>query len=307
MYRSRTFIKAIEPPLPDTIWACGPGDVHLGADNRSKALLELLSYITCEVLVLNGDFIDHANLERFRNKRGFKKKNGEWEHTGRLRRRDRRVIQRIEKMREAGTRVIYIHGNHDEGIEDMLVQVRALLQDQRQQKNKDFWDMLLALRLMGNWEHCHETVLERNDVKYFFTHGDAWDHIVHSKQTLTGLGAFFWEVLKGVEREKHTVAQFVKRRVKRWTQISNQVAAGASAEALFRDAQYAFAGHTHDPWRTDIKVPGKGTVNYVNIGSFDLHESGFFTITPEGVVTLHRVYAHNKHIGNPRHKKPVRK
>jgi len=283
MKRSRTWIEKIEPPLPEHIVVCGPGDVHLAADNRSKALLELLRSITTDVLVLSGDFLDTDNLEKLLT---------------RLSKTDRKVIEQIHTMHDNGMRIVYLLGNHDADVHDLLKYVQLRLLDEEVDLRTKEGKVLKALDGIRDWEICTSIVLEHRGVQHFFIHGDQWDHIVHSKKIITGLGTFFWEILKRVDKKRHKYASAAKRNIKKWTQISKQVASGAIAVAKAEKAQYAYAGHTHDIW--EFKLDG---VKFKNLGSFDLHESGFFTIDREGVVRLHRIYTFDKHIKNPRKKK----
>jgi UDP-2,3-diacylglucosamine pyrophosphatase LpxH len=295
MQKSRTWIERIEPPLPARIWAAGPGDVHLAAENRSKALIELLHPLEMKVLVLNGDFLDHTNVRRLCRDQTWLERRNKLVHSGRLRQVDQHVIRLIEAKRRTGTRIVLNIGNHDVGMQDLFIRARSLALDDVERRNPHVREILKNLLLIENWELREELLLERNGIKFYITHGDRWDHIVHSKHAITGLGSFFWEHLKRIEREKQHVAHFAKRQVKLWTKISQQVAAGAITVARYHGAQYALAGHTHHAERKHIDG-----IDYVNIGSFDLHESGFFTITPEGVFTLHTVYTRHKQIANPR-------
>lgn len=295
MGKSRTWIEHCEPPLPSTCAVLIPGDIHLAAQNRVKALLELLVSVEFEQLWVLGDLLDHTELFHFWEKKWWQIRRGKIEHVGRLRKRDRRVLKLIENCRQNGVRVIYVHGNHDANIRVLLEQVALLLGDKKYMDMPDVRDVLLTLDCIARWDIRQFIFEEVHGVRFYAEHGDSFDHIVHSKKIITALGSFFWELLKEVEKEKHTFARFAKRQVKLWTRISNQVAAGVSGVAYQRGARCAFAGHTHDPWDTVING-----VRYVNVGSFDLHESACATISHKGQVTLHRVYTRDSPVKNPR-------
>lgn len=298
MNKSRTWIERCEPPLPATCAVLIPGDIHLGAMNRSKALLELLASIQFTELWLLGDVLDHTDLPHFWKKKWWQIKRGKIEHVGRLRKRDRRVLQCIDERRKEGARILYTPGNHDEKIGQLLQEVALLLAGDPDRHAPDVRDVLLSLDCIAQWDIRPFILEEVNGVRFYAEHGDNFDHIVHKRKIITGLGSFFWELLKEVEKEKHTFASFAKRQVKTWTKISNQVAAGVSGVARHYGAQYAFAGHTHDPWHTNVDG-----VEYINMGSFDLHESACVTISHDGQPTLHRVYTRDAPIKNPRRKK----
>lgn len=276
-----TRIERIAPMVSRQVYLLSPGDVHLGAHNRSGAFLEILLNITCDMLVLNGDFLETNSLEYL---------------IRHLTQNDRDLLRLIDKKWRTGMRVVYTQGNHDDTVQTLLEDIQNLLQEGVYVRGSDEYDALEALSYIGNWEIQEMLLHEYRGKKFVHIHGDQWDHIVRGQRVgrfIASLGSFFWDLLKRVDREKHTVASFTKRRVKLWTKVSNQVAVGAIALAKQYGAEYAFAGHTHDPW--EFSIDG---VNYINAGSFDMYESGMVSIELDGTVLLHRVHARSTHI-NP--------
>ncbi len=76
-------------------------DTHLGKDvARADMLVEFLSHVSCDLLVINGDGIDGWYLE------GHERREFPEMHA--------RALDAINAMAAAGTRVVYIAGNHDE-------------------------------------------------------------------------------------------------------------------------------------------------------------------------------------------------
>ena len=74
-------------------------DLHLGAiQSNTDKIIEFLDYNDAETIILNGDIIDGWAL-----KRGVKWKKG-----------DSKIIRKLMKKAEQGTKIIYLHGNHDD-------------------------------------------------------------------------------------------------------------------------------------------------------------------------------------------------
>ncbi len=280
---SETYVEEIVPELPRQAYLISPGDVHLAANNRCDALTEILLKTECRMLVLNGDFLETSSLSHLLK---------------RLDRRERDLLRLIDRKRRAGMRVVYTRGNHDKDVHVLLKQVTALRKEGRFAHDANKLDVLEALSLIGNWEREELLSHEYRGVKFIHIHGDQWDHIVRGKRVaraIAKLGGFFWDILKRIDREKHTIANFTKRRVKSLTKIPRQVAAGAITLAKQHNAEYVFAGHTHEP--LEFSLDG---IRYVNAGGFDMYESGLVSIGMDGNVLLHRVHARRKKISLPR-------
>ena len=104
-------------------------DVHLGiAGSKAREIIRFLKYNTCDTLILNGDIIDAWELKKY----------GSWKvkHT--------RFFKAVLKMMEENnTKVIYLHGNHD-----------------------DFLDTIIPLTI-GNLSIQMDYIYESNGKKYF--------------------------------------------------------------------------------------------------------------------------------------------
>ncbi|MCL7750833.1 UDP-2,3-diacylglucosamine diphosphatase [Guyparkeria hydrothermalis] len=75
-------------------------DVHLGTpDARPDRLLEFLGTVHCDTLILNGDLLDVWQMQRRR-----------WQWSA----EKSELFRRLQALVEAGTRVAYVPGNHDE-------------------------------------------------------------------------------------------------------------------------------------------------------------------------------------------------
>ncbi|HER20076.1 MAG TPA: UDP-2,3-diacylglucosamine diphosphatase, partial [Chromatiales bacterium] len=86
-------------------------DVHLGTpDSRPERLLAFLGAIRCETLVLNGDLLDVLQMQRRRWRWSPAKSD---------------LFRQLARLIAAGTRVIYVPGNHDECFRAMVGQTVA--------------------------------------------------------------------------------------------------------------------------------------------------------------------------------------
>ena len=78
-------------------------DVHLGMRNsQALALLDFLKHVECEELYLVGDIVDFWKVRR----------GPHWPQS------HNDVLQKLLRKSRKGTRVIFIPGNHDDGLRD---------------------------------------------------------------------------------------------------------------------------------------------------------------------------------------------
>lgn len=130
-------------------------DIHLGFKRaRARELAEFLRHIDADTIVLAGDIVDHLNLQQ----RFFW--NGE--HT--------QVVRALLAKRRAGTRLIYISGNHDSNL--------SILAE------------LLAGQVEIHREWVHQTAQGK---RLLVVHGDQFDSDM--KQSCSGLIAWLGNAL----------------------------------------------------------------------------------------------------------------
>ena len=132
-------------------------DVHLGTKgSKARELVRFLKTNTCDKLILNGDIVDGWQLKR----------SGKWKkkHT----RFFRVVIKMIEKTK---TEVIYIRGNHD-----------------------DFLDNIMPLSI-GSLSITKEYELMSGGKKFWVIHGDIFDTITTNLGWLARLGDIGYTLL----------------------------------------------------------------------------------------------------------------
>jgi UDP-2,3-diacylglucosamine pyrophosphatase LpxH len=132
-------------------------DVHLGTKgSKARELVRFLKTNSCDKLILNGDIVDGWQLKR----------SGKWKkkHTSFF----RVVIKMIEKTK---TEVIYIRGNHD-----------------------DFLDNIMPLSI-GSLSITKEYELMSGGKKFWVIHGDIFDTITTNLGWLARLGDIGYTLL----------------------------------------------------------------------------------------------------------------
>jgi UDP-2,3-diacylglucosamine pyrophosphatase LpxH len=202
-----------------TVWL---SDIHLGSRAcRVGLLLDFLRNTRCDLLYLVGDVID---LEHLRRDFYWPESHSE-------------VLRILLGMSRAGTRIVYIPGNHD-------YELRKFAGAQ-----------------FGNVEVADECVhTTRGGRKLLVLHGDQFDSIVRGKSLAVALGAFACRSLLTLNRFVHwlhdltgrpywSLAQHVKSRfagAKRYVERFQQATLVAAREA---GVDGVVCGHIH---RADI-------------------------------------------------------
>ena len=135
-------------------------DVHIGAaHSKVKEAADFLDKVYCDRLILNGEIVDGWQLSK-------KSANKRWkpDYT--------RFVNVIMKMMEEyDTEVIYLRGNHD-----------------------DFLENLVPLEL-GNISVLQDYILESGGHRFFVTHGDVFDSVTTKMEWLAKLGDVSYTVL----------------------------------------------------------------------------------------------------------------
>ena len=216
-----------------TVWI---SDLHLGTPGcNAELLVDFLHSIECETLYLVGDIIDTWRL----------RKGWYWPA------RHNDVVRRILKMAKRGTHVVYVPGNHDEGLRDYV--------------GLAFGDVTVV------GEAIHQTADGR---RLLVLHGDQFDGVVLYAKWLAILGDGAYELLlksnalvNFVRRRfglpYWSLAAHMKKRVKNAVQFISrfeQVVAHAAAE---RRVDGVVCGHIHS-----AEIRRFGDVTYYNDGDW---------------------------------------
>ncbi len=212
-------------------------DVHLGSSgSKAEDATTFLKQLSCEKLILNGDIIDGWQLKKY----------GTWrkKHTGFL-----RVVLRM--MEKDNTKVIYIRGNHD-----------------------DFLDQVMPLVVGKNFQIRRDYVLKSGKKKFFVTHGDVFDSITSHMKWLAYLGDIGYTFLLWINKFYNqyrsfrgfpyfSLSQSIKQKVKMAVNFISDFEEKLAELAKARQCDGIICGHIHKP---DIKT--FDGITYMNSGDW---------------------------------------
>lgn len=200
-------------------------DVHLGSrDCRAAELLEFLGGIEVDYLFLVGDMIDLWSL----------RKNFYWpqEHN--------EVVRVVLEMARAGTKVIYVPGNHDADMREFCGSVFGNLEIRR--------------------KYVHSTADGR---ELLVMHGDEFDTAVKCSRWLASFGAHAYEFSLRLNRYLNagrrllglpywSFATYLKLRLKNAVRYVAAFEVAAAQAARQRGLHGIVCGHIHRPGVSEI-------------------------------------------------------
>ena len=193
-------------------------DVHLGTrSSQAELLIDFLREHDSETLYLVGDIVDFWRIRR----------GAIWPQS------HNDVLQKILRKVRKGTRVIFIPGNHDDGLRQYCGQKFGGISIERQS--------------------LHETA---DGKRYVVMHGDEFDVVVRYAQWLAFLGDRSYEVtlwlnwpLNFVRRRFGlgfwSLSAYLKSRVKTAVNFIGEFEKNLSEEAKRRNADGVICGHIH--------------------------------------------------------------
>lgn len=212
-------------------------DIHLGSEHsRTEEVTRFLRHIDCDRLILNGDIIDGWQLQK-PGKRWKQK------HTDFF-----KVLMKM--MEKKGTRIIYVRGNHD-----------------------DFLDNLIPFRF-SNLSLVKDYLLTSHGKRYLVTHGDVFDAITTHMRWLARLGDVGYTLLLWLNkvynrrREKQgkpyfSLSRHVKHKVKSAVSYISAFEKELAALAAKRKLDGIICGHIHQAANVMY-----GSVHYLNAGDW---------------------------------------
>ncbi len=211
-------------------------DVHLGTRGcKASFLLDFLRWTESDYLYLVGDLVDGWRL----------KKSWYWPQA------HNDVVQKLLRKARKGTKLLYIPGNHDEGL-------------------RDFCDTQF-----GGVSLMRETVHETADGRRLLVmHGDAYDGVVRYAKWLALLGDSAYDTAIWLNHKFNIVRRhlgypywslsaYLKFKVKNAVQFIGDYANAISAEARRRGVDGVVCGHIHHAEIRDL-----GGVLYCNDGDW---------------------------------------
>ncbi len=165
-----------------------------------------------------------------------------------------KVVQRIVKLISKGTKVYYLTGNHDE-----------------------FLRKYANLKI-SNFQLLNKLVLNIDEKKMWFFHGDVFDVSMQYSKWLAKLGAMGYDTLilinRGVNiilewfgREKYSLSKKIKNSVKKAVQFINDFEKTAIDIAIENKYDVVACGHIHQPAQRE-ETNQFGSVMYLNSGDW---------------------------------------
>lgn len=211
-------------------------DIHLGTRGcKAEALADFLAHNDCSTLFLVGDIVDGWQLKR----RWF------WTEA------QSEVVAEILRKVDAGTRVIFVPGNHDEFARDYTG------------------------RLFAGVEIVQETVHETADGKRLWVlHGDRFDGVIHFAKWLAHVGDWaygkalrlndlLFQVRKAMGLPYWSLSAFLKHKVKNAVEYISRFEEIVAQEAAARGVDGVVCGHIHH-----AEIRRIGGVLYLNDGDW---------------------------------------
>lgn len=226
----------IDQPGAIRVRAVFISDVHLGTRGaQANALLDFLRYLEADVIYLVGDIIDFWKVRR----------GPHWPQA------HNDVVQKLLRKVRKGAEIIFIPGNHDEGLRDYC-----------------------GLRFGGiRLEHSaiHITAKGR---RYAVMHGDEFDVVVRTAKWLAFLGDIGYETALWVNTPLNwirrrfglgfwSLSTYLKYRVKSAVSFIGAFEDAVAAEARRRNVHGVICGHIHHA--ADRMIDG---VHYMNCGDW---------------------------------------
>jgi len=211
-------------------------DVHLGTRGcKAEILADFLAANSCQTLYLVGDIIDGWQLKR----RWF------WNDA------QTRVVQEILKKVDAGSRVIYVPGNHDEFLRRYCGRVVAGIEIKA--------------------EDIHETADGR---RLWILHGDRFDSIIGYAKWLAHVGDWAYSLALALNDRLHmlrrrlglpywSLSAYLKHAVKNAVEYVSRFEEVVARAATPKGVDGVLCGHIHH-----AEIRRIGSMLYLNDGDW---------------------------------------
>jgi UDP-2,3-diacylglucosamine pyrophosphatase LpxH len=211
-------------------------DVHLGTRTaQAHALLDFLKHFEADTIYLVGDIIDFWKVRR-------------WPHWPQA---HNDVIQKLLRKARKGARVVFVPGNHDEGVRDYVGLHFGAIEIQR--------------------DAVHTTA---NGRRYLVMHGDEFDVVVRTARWLAFLGDRGYEFFLWLNNplnwaRRHfglgywSLSAFLKYRVKRAVAFIGAFEEAVATETMRRGVDGVICGHIHHASDRHF-----GSIHYLNCGDW---------------------------------------
>lgn len=218
-------------------------DLHMGARRfDDRALVSFLKAVECQYLFLVGDIIDGWKLKK------------RWHWTDGC----QEVFDHIFAKAEAGTKIIYLPGNHDDEVRHIMPLLRAR------------FSTLLGFHIRDRMVH---TLADGR--KFVVLHGDQFDRKI-LRGALSRLSDRLYEqiqdfiagyrgptILLGGKRKPFSLAKYLAMQGKAALHALNNFESAVYSYTLEQKADGLICGHTHIPAMRNLRG-----ILYANCGSW---------------------------------------
>ncbi|MBK6771019.1 MAG: UDP-2,3-diacylglucosamine diphosphatase [Ignavibacteria bacterium] len=215
-------------------------DIHLGSEvSRPSQVIDMLQSYKFNRLILLGDIFDDLNFRRLKK-----------EHWNLL-----SFIRKLSNP-DRNTEVIWVEGNHDEGLIDIMS------------------------HLMGVKAYKEFSWIYRNR-KFLAIHGHQFDRFLNENIIVSAVSSFIYNKIQKYDRENQTISRFIKKKSKGWLRLSLKIADRAIEHCRRQNADVIICGHTHQSLFK--KVSG---AEYYNTGCWTDIPSSYITIDYSGNIRI---------------------
>jgi UDP-2,3-diacylglucosamine pyrophosphatase LpxH len=226
-------------------------DIHLGTHNcRAEQVLEALTRMPFDRLILNGDTINSVNLRKLTPRH--------WEVVNQLR--------QIGRSRE----VILVRGNHD--YEPSPRRNANGNGNGHAFNTEHVLPTLLGVRMVEDYR------LDLGSAAYLVLHGDRFDPTVKVPMLLD-VADWCYQASQKISKK---LARWLKKKSKRWGGFLDCVRRKSAAFAREQGCAGVVIGHTH--YADDVRVDD---IHYLNTGSWT-ESPCTYAVAEDGRIRLHQ-------------------
>jgi UDP-2,3-diacylglucosamine pyrophosphatase LpxH len=212
-------------------------DVHLGSDvSRAGDAIDVLEKVDCRQLILLGDIFSDLDFGRLKRKH--------WDFLSCIRKLSNPKYNR---------RVVWVEGNHDHGLSDVM-------------------SHLVGVPVYQRYEWVY------GGKRHLAVHGHQFDRFINKNVLLSRFFEKFYECSQWLDGKEQRMSRWFDRFSTQWLRLSDKVAEGALDLAEAGAADRVFCGHTHEALKRT-----RGSIEYFNSGSWTDQRSTFLTIDLTGV------------------------
>jgi len=224
-------------PQPEMVDTLILSDLHLGSEmSRAKDAIRLLHSLEYRRLILLGDIFSDLNFSRLTG--------DHWKFLSALR--------KLSNPKRQVT-VIWVEGNHDEGLSNIMSHLVGIPVYQRY-------------------------VWEFEGKRHLAMHGHQFDRFVSRNFFLSRIGVEIYRTMQKMDTKNKFVTRHLDRFNTKWLRLTEKVSSGAIAYAKQGHIDRVFCGHTHVP-----DERSKEGVHYFNSGAWVDASPTYITVSEEGV------------------------